>query len=423
MMSFRAALSDRRLWVMAAYGFACGLPLPLSGFTLRQWMSEGGVTLGAIGLSAYIGLAYTLKFLWSPLLDQMRPPFARLGRRRGWLVAVQPLLTVACIMLALSDPTSAPVGAVVAAMCVAFFSASQDIVVDAWRIETFPPTLQGAAMATYVWGYRFAMLISGAGAISLATPLGWHGALLCIAALSLLPIMVTLLAKEPATLGGVIRPVSSFFDRFVGPLREFLTRPGAGAIILFVALYRLGEAMAGVMLPPLYRSLGFDRNVVAVASGPISLTATLAGIALGGWLVARLGVGRALIMTGFGQMAAMFMYVSLAASAGEIHMLYATSLVEALSEGLADAAFITYLSGLCAPAFTATQFALLTSLAAVPSRTVSGLSGFIAAQTGWVPFYFLTAMATIPSMIVMVYLIRRYPPESLAPPKALNEAA
>jgi PAT family beta-lactamase induction signal transducer AmpG len=422
-MSFRTALSDRRLWVMAAYGFACGLPLPLSGFTLRQWMSEGGVTLGAIGLSAYIGLAYTLKFLWSPLLDQLRPPFARLGRRRGWLAAVQPLLTLACFMLALSDPTSAPVGAVAAAVGVAFLSASQDIVVDAWRIETFPPTLQGAAMATYVWGYRFAMLISGAGAISLATPLGWHGSLLCIAALSLLPLIVTLLAKEPPSLGAVTGPVTSFFDRFVGPLREFLSRPGAGAIILFVALYRLGEAMAGVMLPPLYRSLGFDRNAVAVANGPISLTSTLAGIALGGWLVARLGVGRALIMTGFGQMAAMFMYVSLAASAGEIHMLYATSLVEALSEGLADAAFITYLSGLCAPAFTATQFALLTSLAAVPSRTVSGLSGFIAAQTGWVPFYFLTAVATIPSMIVMVYIVRRYPPESVTPLKALNEAA
>jgi MFS family permease len=123
-MSFRTALSDRRLWVMAAYGFACGLPLPLTGFTLRQWMSEGGVTLGTIGLSAYIGLSYTLKFLWSPLLDQMRPPFARLGRRRGWLAAVQPLLSVACLLFALSDPSAAPVAAVAAAMCVAFLSAS-----------------------------------------------------------------------------------------------------------------------------------------------------------------------------------------------------------------------------------------------------------------------------------------------------------
>ncbi len=408
-MSFRTALSDRRLWVMAAYGFACGLPLPLTGFTLRQWMSEGGVTLGTIGLSAYIGLSYTLKFLWSPLLDQMRPPFARLGRRRGWLAAVQPLLSVACLLFALSDPSAAPVAAVAAAMCVAFLSASQDIIVDAWRIETFPPVLQGAAMATYVWGYRFAMLISGAGAIRLATTLGWHGSLVCMALLSTLPIAVTVLTRAPPALGGMVRPVGPFFERFAGPLREFLSRPGAWIVIAFVALYRLGEAMAGVMLPPLYRSLGFDRNAVALANGPISLTATLAGIAIGGWLVARLGVGRALIMTGFGQMAAMFMYVLLAVSAGEVHMLYATSLVEALSEGLADAAFITYLSGLCAPAFTATQFALLTSLAAVPSRTVSGLSGFIAQQTGWVAFYTFTALATVPSMMVMVYLLKRYP--------------
>lgn len=413
-MSFRTLFADRRLWIMAVYGFACGLPLPLSGFTLRQWMSEGGVSLGSIGLSAYIGLAYTLKFLWSPLLDQMRPPFTRLGRRRGWLAAIQPLLAVACVLLALSDPTAAPLGAVAAAVCVAFLSASQDIIVDAWRIETFPPLMQGAAMATYVWGYRFAMLISGAGAIALAGPLGWHGALLLVALLSTLPLLVTLFAKNAPAIGVVSRHGGSLAARFALPLREFLSRPGAWTVIAFVALYRLGEAMAGVMLPPLYRSLGFDRAAVALANGPISLTATLVGIAAGGWLVARLGVGRALILTGFAQMVAMFMYVSLALSAGDKNILFATSLVEALSEGLADAAFITYLSGLCAPAFTATQFALLTSLAAVPSRTVGGLSGFIAQQTGWVMFYFLTALATVPAMIVMLYLLRRYGPSRKA---------
>jgi len=396
---------------MAAFGFACGLPLPLSGFTLRQWMTEGAVSLGAIGLTANIGLAYSLKFFWAPLLDQVRPPLAKLGRRRGWLAFLQPALTLACVCLALSDPTRAPVGAVAAAISVAILSASQDIVVDAWRIESFPQALQGAALAVYVWGYRCALLVSGAGAIAMAGWLGWHGALLGVAAISLLALPVTLFAPEPDATERAIRATGSFMRQFAAPLREFLGRPGAWVIIAFVALYRLGEAMAGVMLAPLYRSLGFDRALVAVANGPISLTATLVGITAGGWLVGRFGLGRALLVTGFGQMAAMFMYVALAASAGNRHMLFATSLVEALSEGLADAAFITYLSGLCAMAFTATQYALLTSLAAVASRTVGGLSGFIAERLGWIEFYTFTAFATVPSMLVMVYLIRRYPPK------------
>ena len=397
---------------MAAYGMVCGLPLPLSGFTLRQWMSEGGLSLGSIGLTANIGLAYTLKFVWAPLLDQLASPWARLGRRRGWLMTIQPLLTLACVLLALSDPAAAPLGTLAAAACVAFLSATQDIAVDAWRIETFAPALQGAALAAYVWGYRCALLVSGAGAIALAGRLGWHGALLAVAGLGLLGVLVTALAPEPRVPATrAAGPGGRRLRRAVlEPIREFLGRPGAATILSFVALYRLGEAMAGVMLPPFYRSLGFDRAAVALANGPISLAATLLGITAGGWLVLRLGLGRALIVTGFGQMAAMFMYVGLAYSAGDHRVLFATALVEALSEGLADAAFITYLSGLCIGAFTATQYALLSSLAAVASRTIGGLSGFLAAGTGWSVFYTLTALATVPSMLVMLYLLRHYPP-------------
>src|SRR5579875_224653 len=175
---------QRALWIMGAYGFVAGLPLPLSGFTLRQWMSEGNVSLAAIGLTANIGLAYTLKFLWSPLFDHVRPgPFAGFGRRRGWLLLIQPLLVAAAALLALSNPARAPVASFSAAALVAFLSSCQDICVDAWRIETFPERLQGAAMAAYVWGYRGALLVSGAGAIGLASHLGWHGSLLLMAAL------------------------------------------------------------------------------------------------------------------------------------------------------------------------------------------------------------------------------------------------
>ena len=401
---------------MAAFGFIAGLPLPLSGFTLRQWLSEGNVSLAVIGLTANIGISYTIKFLWAPLLDQMPPGFlARFGRRRGWLLAIQPPLVAACIWLALTDAAAAPAITIAVAGLIAFCSATQDIAVDAWRIETFPQALQGAAMATYVWGYRVALLISGAGVIKMADIVGWHGALGLVAGLVGLGLVVTLLAPEPMAALRVAR-VASLAARISGaviaPLRDFLTRPGAVLILAYVALFKLGEAMAGVMLAPFYRSLGFDRGAVAAATGPYSLAATICGIGLGGWLIGRIGLARALVSTGFIQMAAMAMYVWLAYSAGNHGVLYATVVSEAFAEGLADAAFVTYLSGLCSVAYTATQYALLSSIAAVGLRTVGGLSGFLADAAGWRLFYSITMFASLPAMIVMLYLMRRYPPPS-----------
>ncbi|MDE2007942.1 MAG: MFS transporter, partial [Rhodospirillales bacterium] len=188
--------ADRRLWLMGALGLFSGLPLPLSGFTFRLWLARGGVSLALIGLTANVGLAYSLKFLWAPLLDRARPPgpFARLGRRRGWLVPIQILLALAALALALSHPATAPGLALAAAALVAFLSASQDIAIDAWRIESFPPRAQGAAMAAYVWGYRIALLISGAGAIAASAHIGWHAALGAVAALLALAPIATLLA-------------------------------------------------------------------------------------------------------------------------------------------------------------------------------------------------------------------------------------
>jgi len=403
---------------MAAYGLLSGLPLPLSGFTLRLWLAEGHLSLGVIGLTANIGLAYSLKFLWAPLLDQARPPWPlrRFGRRRGWLLAIQPALAGAALLLALSRPSAAPSGALAAAALVAVLSASQDIVVDAWRIESFPPRLQGAAMAAYVWAYRVALLIAGAGAIKAADVVGWHGALLGVAGLLALGPLATLLAPEPpvAHPAAPTRLAARLRSAIVAPLLEMLGRPGAGTILGFVALFKLGEAMAGVMTAPFYTHLGFDRAAIAVANGPFSLAATFAGTASGAWLVARLGVGRALLLTGWVQTAAMGMYLWLAASAGERHALVATVVTEAFAEGMADAAFITFLSGLCAPAFTATQYALLSSLAAVALRTVGGLSGFIAQAVGWTAFYGLAMFAALPAMLMMLRILRRYPPAERA---------
>jgi PAT family beta-lactamase induction signal transducer AmpG len=400
---------------MAAYGFVAGLPLPLSGFTFRLWLSEGGVSLAVIGLTANIGLAYSLKFLWAPVLDNVSPPgpLRRLGRRRGWLAAIQPALAAAAALLALSDPISLPVLSLGLAALVAFLSASQDIVVDAWRIEAYPQQRQGAALAAYIWGYRVALLVAMFGVLKAVGVVGWHLALLGVAALIGLGVVVTLLASEPVPAERTAMP-AGFAARLahavIEPLRDFLTRRGAALILAFVALFKLGEAMAGIMTAPFYRALGFSRDAIALTSW-FSLGGTLAGFALGGWLVARLGTGRALLRTGWTQTIAMGMYVMLALSAGEQYVLYATVTTEAVAQGMADAAFITYLSGLCSREFTATHYALLSSLAAIAVHTLGGASGVLAAQVGWVAFYALCMFAALPSMGLMLVLLRRYPPE------------
>lgn len=406
---------SRALWIMGAYGFVAGLPLPLSGFTLRQWLTEGGTSLAAIGLTANIGLAYTLKFVWSPLLDQVRPPagLARFGCRRGWLLAIQPALALACLALALSDPRQTPLLLVSAAVLIAFLSASQDIVVDAWRIETFPERLQGVALAAYIWGYRLALLVSGAGAIGLADVVGWHYALSAMAGLVGAGALVTLAAPEPARqmTGDVTHGLRARLRAAViEPFRDFWRRAGAGQILAFIMLFKLGEALAHTMATPFYRDMGFDRAQVALATGVPGLVASLLGAATGGWLVVRIGTGRALVLTGFVQMASMGLYFALAVSGGDTCILLAKVMLENFAEAMADAAFLTYLSALCSSAFTATQYALLSSLAAVGLRTVGGFSGVLAAALGWVPFYALTIFAAVPAMLVMLGLLRRFPP-------------
>ena len=420
MSAARASLFlDRSLWVMGGFGFACGLPLPLSGFTLRQWLSEAHTSLEAIGFTASIGLAYVLKFIWSPLLDQVRPPrrLARFGQRRGWLLVIQPLLVLCGLMLAGADPIRSPWLLVSAAILVALFSASQDIVVDAWRIETFPERMQGVALAAYIWGYRLALLVAGPGAIGFVTVAGWHGSLLVMAGLMAAAIPLTLLAQEPT------RPPASIVAGFVArmrlavvdPFRDMLRRPAALPILAFVMLFKLGEALAHTMAVPFYRDMGFDRVQVSLATGPPGLAASLLGAAAGGWLVVRIGTGRALVSTGFVQMASMGLYFALAVSGGDTRILLAKVTLENFAEAMADAAFITYLSSLCNSRFTATQYALLSSLSAVGLRTIGGFSGVMAAALGWTGFYALTIFAALPAMLLMVWLLHRFPP---APPRA-----
>lgn len=391
---------------MAAYGFVSGLPLPLSGFTLRLWLSDSGAALSVIGLTAWIGLAYSLKFIWSPLLDQA-PPFAflrRCGRRRGWLLLIQPLLAVAAALLAMQDAQAAPLAAFAAAACVAVLSASQDIAIDAWRIETFEPQEQGLALAVYVWGYRVALLIATTVVIAAAAAMGWHFALLGVAALVACGAIVTAVAPTPG--GSAVPRQGGLRHAVVDPVRSFLTRPSAWLVLAFVALFKLGEAMAGIMTAPFYRAEGFDKAAIA-ATGPFSLAGTLAGITLGGMLVARIGVGRALLLTGWAQTLAMAMYVLLSLTPGQHAMLYVTVSTEAFAQGMADAAFLTFLSGLCSREFAATQYALLSSVPQLAIHTIGGVSGVMAQTLGWTWFYAVCMGGAVPGMLLMLALLRR----------------
>lgn len=405
---------DRRLLVMLALGFSAGVPLPLvAGQVLRQWFVESGMSLADLGLTALIGLAYANKFLWSPLLDSVPPPI--LGRRRGWLLLIQLALIASIASLALTDPRADATTTVAIAVLVAFLSASQDIVVDAWRIEMLGEDAERQAwgLAAYVWGYRAALLASGAGTLFLVGPIGWHGAYLYGAALLLVGVVATLAGREAVVPAA---PPSGWRARLhrsvVAPFQDFTRRRWWLLILAFVALFKLGEALAGVMVTAFYRSEGFTREDLAAVGTVFGLAATLGGAVAGSWLIGRIGVGRALILTGVTQMLSNLMYLTLIGGGRDIPMLFAQVGVENFTDGLADAAFLTYLSGLVNRSFSATQYALLSSLAAVPLRTLGASAGVLAQALGWWWFFVLTTAAALPAMMIMLVLLARLPPRS-----------
>ncbi len=391
---------------MLLFGFSSGRPLFLTNFTLQQWLSESHVSLRAIGATALIGLPYTLKFLWAPLVDRMPlGPLARWGRRRSWLLILQPLLAAALLLLGASDPPHALEALAGAAVLVAFFSASQDILIDAWRIENFAIERQGEALALYVWGYRIAILVSQSWAIFLAGRIGWHGAYAVMAALMGVGFAATLLAPERAPANEAPR-TAGFAATFAAPLAEFLRRPRAWQVLLFVLLFQLGTSFADTMAAPFYRSLGFDRAAIVVASSLPMLIGGALGVGAGGLLVVRVGAARATLLAGLVQMGSLGLYLVLIASGADRAMLVGKVAFEAFAEGLASASFLAYLSGLCAREFTATQYALLSSLAPLAWRTIAGTSGVIAGAVGWSAYFGLTMAACLPALAMLATLPR-----------------
>ena len=403
-----------RVLIVAAMGFASGLPLLLTLSTLSLWLAEAGIDKTTIGLFALVGLPYSIKFLWSPVIDRMPlPPFtALLGRRRGWAIAIQALLILAILAMALTDPRIDAGMTAIAALAIAFFSASQDIVIDAYRIEILEEREQGAGAAATQAGYRIGLLASGAGALFIASAFGWFAAFAAMAALMGASMLIVLIAPEPPASATVVRASGiaaqlklAVFD----PLAEFFTRSGWLPILAFILLYKFGDAFAGVMANPFYVEMGFTKVEIASVSKVFGLIATLAGVFIGGAVVARIGVLRALLWCGLLQMLSNLMFAAQALAGHDILVLFATIGLENFSGGMGSAAFVAYLSVLCNLAYTATQYALLSSFMSFGRTFLSSSSGWIADHVDWVQFFVISTVLAVPGLLLLIWMMRRYP--------------
>ena len=401
---------DRRMVAILAMGFSSGLPLALTGATLSIWLKEDGVSLTAIGLFAQVGLAYNLKFLWAPVLDRVPLPLLTswLGRRRSWAVFIQILLALSILALARADPAIDSWRTALVAFVVAFFSASQDIVIDAFRVELLEDREQGAGAAATQVGYRIGMLASGAGALYLASAFGWRGAYTVMAFLVAVGMAAVLLIHEPAA----ARPSRANWLRaaVVAPFADFMTRHDWLVILLFVVLYKTGDAVAGWMSGPFYISIGFDKVEIASISKVFGLVASMAGVILGGWLVLRAGIMRALLIGGVLQALSNLAYIAQFWAGHDLPMLAVTIATENVTGGIGSAAFVAYLSRLCNPAFTATQYALLSALAAVSRTFIASGGGWLADRLGWAPFFTAATLLCAPGLLLLLFLMRRDAP-------------
>lgn len=413
-----AVYLDRRVLVVLVMGFASGLPLLLTLSTLSIWLTEEGVTLTSIGLFALVGAPYSFKFLWAPVIDRAPIPLltAWLGRRRSWLLVIQAALIGAIACLGASSPGTAPFWTAVWAVAVSFLSASQDIVIDAYRIEILDERQQGAGAAVTQFGYRIGLLASGAGALFLADNASWFTVYAIMAALLLIGVATTVLAVEPRAAAPAAPAgrglAAALQDAVVGPFVEFVRRSGIRAALLvlaFILLYKFGDAFAGVMANPFYIQIGFTKSEIASVSKVFGLVATLVGVFLGGLVVGRFGVIPALLVCGLLQMGSNLMFAVQAAAGADVTLLFATIGIENLSGGMGSAAFVAYLSMLCNVAYTATQYALFSSFMAFGRTLLSSSSGWVADHVDWVAFFVISTAAALPGLLMLLWMMKRFP--------------
>ncbi|MBR71986.1 MAG: MFS transporter [Rhodospirillaceae bacterium] len=402
---------DKRIAVIFLLGFSSGLPLALTLGTLSIWLSRSGIDKTTIGLFSAVSLPYVFKFVWAPLIDQIKIPFLtnRLGRRRGWVVFTQIGLILTIALMGGIDPITNPGLLAIIALAVAFCSASQYIVIDAYRVEVLEENKLGAGAASVVFGYRVGMLASGAGALYLADSVNWGLVYLIMASLIFVGLITILFSPEPLT--PIIKKTNSAIDwlkeAIIAPFFDFIKRPGWIVILLFVIFYKFGDSLVGVMTNPFLVETGFTNSEIANVAKIYGFAATMIGFAAGGIMIAKLGILNSLWVCGFLQLVSNLLFI-LQASVGHDTAILAVVLgFENLAGGMGTAAFVAYLSSLCNVSYTATQYALLSALMAAGRTFLSVPSGWFADILGWVPFFILTTGAAVPGLLLLGWISYR----------------
>lgn len=412
--SFFEVFQSQRMAALLFLGFASGLPLFLTSRTLQSWMTVEGVDLASIGAFSLVGLPYSLKFLWSPLIDRYVPPF--LGRRRGWLVVTQVGLTLAIATMSLQNPTQALQFLAVNALLIAFLSASQDIAFDAYRTDVLEEREMGAGAAVAVLGYRVALLVTGSLTLVLADRIPWTAVYLCLAGMMAISVGFSIWAPEPILRD---RPPTSLAEAIKMPFLEFFQRSGlfqGASILIFIVLYKLGDALVNNMSLPFLLETGFSQTDIGAIQGGMGLLATIVGVLAGGAVLSQLGINRSLWVFGGLQAISNLTYFTLAQIGQNYPFMVVAINVENFCAGLGTAAFVAFLMSLCNQRFSATQFALLSSLMAVSRDILVAPAGRIVELTGWTTFFLLTLIAALPGLLLLP-LFAPWNPRPLAVPR------
>jgi PAT family beta-lactamase induction signal transducer AmpG len=406
--SLLKVFQSRKMAALLLLGVASGLPLLLTSKTLQAWMEVENVNLGAIGLFSLVGLPYSLKFLWAPLLDRFTLPF--LGRRRGWLIVIQSALLVAIALMALQKPAQALQLLAVNAVAIAFLSATQDIAADAYRADVLEEREMGAGAAIFVLGYRIALLLTGSLALILADLIPWSTVYLLISGVMVIGLIATITAPEPEER---VRPPASLADAVLLPFGEFFQRLGLlqGVLILvFIVLYKLGDALVNNMSTPFLLQTGFTQTDIGAIQGGMGLIATIVGALAGGAILSKIGINRSLWVFGGLQALSNLTYFIQAQLGKDYRFMIVTINVENFCAGLGTAAFVAFLMSLCNQRFSATQYALLSSLMAVSRDILVAPAGRLVEITSWPSFFLISIVAALPGLLLLPVFAPWNPP-------------
>ncbi len=400
-------MSSRRLVVLILLGFASGLPLFLTGSTLKAWMTDEGLSLGTIGLFSFVTLPYSLKVLWAPFLDRYALP--GLGRRRGWLLAMQGAMALALVLLARTQPHLDLLRVVVLALAVAVASATFDIAVDAWRAEALEQKQLGIGNSIHIAAYRVAMLVSGGLALILAQAFGWRTTYLGMAVLTVLGMAGTWLAQNTDAVAQAPRTLR---EAITGPLKDLLQRKGIGYLLAFAVFYKLGDWLAESMtIPFLLRGMGFSKMQIGSVQKTTAMVAIILGGLIGGWMLTRMSLRKALWICGFVQAGSILGFWAISLLGRHLPLLVAANTLENLAYGMGGSAFAALLMGSCNRSYTGTQYALFSALMALPRTLFAGMTGFMAEAYGWKLYFPICAAAAIPGLLLLLLYDRWGLPE------------